>query len=104
KLIYDPIPDSSSTRLVAGIVQAACWTRCGHACVVPIASGEVVAVAPPTQEMHTEVSSQKNVNLFRSVACSVKRRPDDFQVPSSVACRLRSGTYVHLVGSPAFLL
>ena len=31
-------------------------------------------------------------------------QPDAFHVPSSVACRVRSGTYAHLVGSPALLL
>src|SRR5439155_16473336 len=42
--------------------------------------------------------------LLRGVACQVSRSDPFFHVPSSTACRFLSGSYVHFVGSPAFLL
>src|SRR5262245_18459392 len=42
--------------------------------------------------------------LSRGVSCQVNRRFPWFHVPSPTACLLRSGSELHFVGSPAFLL
>src|SRR5688572_15150612 len=104
QLRYVPTPASSSTRLVAGDVQLACCTRWGKPIVVPAASGEVVDEPLPMQLTQTDVSSQKTPILLREVACHVSLRPSAFHVPSPVARRVRSGSYVHAAGLPAFLL
>src|SRR2546423_12360449 len=99
-----PKPASNNRRLVNGDVHVTCCTRCGRPIVCVAASGDVVAVPPPIQEMQRSWSSQNRLRLFRDDACSVRRRLTFFHVPSSVACRDKSRTYVHFVGSPAFRL
>ena len=99
-----PKPASNRNRLETGEVQVTCCTRCGRPTVCVNASGEVVAFAPPMHETQRSCSSQNRFTLLRGVACSVSLRLAFFHVPSSVAWWVRSGSYVHLAGSPAFLL
>src|SRR5262245_60421563 len=67
-----PRPASSRSLFVAGEDHVTCCTR-GGAWLLPRASGDVVALPPLWQDVQSRCSSQKKLNLFRGVACSVSR-------------------------------
>src|SRR6185295_18017103 len=96
---------SRSRRPVTGEVHEIRPTSSGYAPLVDVPSGELVVVPALTRHWRQEdCSSHQATNLLRGVACHVRRKPTFFHVPSPVACWLRSGSYVHLAGSPAFTL
>src|SRR5687768_878352 len=99
-----PAPASSSSLLVTGDVQFN-WSKLfGCAVWRPVPSGLVVA-EPPLEQLAQRIwSSWYAENLLRGVACHVSRRPRFLQLVSEYAGRLKSGSHVHLVTSPAFRL
>src|SRR3954468_376837 len=103
------MPASNSSRLVAGDDHVSCVTRSGLYWLRPPASGEMRAgsVMPyvvPSQARQTTCSSQKPLILLRGVICHVTRTSPFSHVRSVYSGLVRSGTYVHFVGSPEFWL
>src|SRR5687767_766989 len=86
-------PASKSTRLVNGEVHVAWPTLLGCARMPrPLASGLEVAEPPEGHATQRIWSSYEATNLFRGVACHVRRMDAAVQCEPSTACSLRSGS------------
>src|SRR5262245_47074738 len=97
-----PTRASSMRRLVSGDVQLTPVNRCGGYSNFCAASGAIVD--DKITHWHRFCSSWKMLNLFFGVACQVNRKSTPREYPMLAAGRFGSGSYVHFVGSQAFLL
>src|SRR6185503_9833400 len=103
---------SSNRRLVYGDVQLNCVNMLGWFSLVAVASGDVI-IPPKPSPVPSPPSSQYRqwywtlvhaLNLLRGDTCHVSRPEPLFQLPSAIACSVRTGSYVQALGLPAFLL
>src|SRR4051812_3916533 len=103
-----------------GDVQVNCWERPPTVCRYPASSGDVVAVSPPRPSdpitapsldwvrqplapvnaapLHGICSFHEKLNLFRGVACQVRRTLPSCQLSAPRASFVASGTYRYLPG------